>query len=279
MDREINVYAKERLEEFKGTVSDNCYNEYASQLERFISDIRSLDIAADKYEDLSKLTSSFKQVRIKEGYVLDGFQAGLPHFDSRIYLHARKEEATEFMPYDWDDYYMRRPLFFDENEEASKKLDDEVCRCFSDFDDRKFIRRPLCYWHAEKFVRPIWQDITVPFNEQGIWEAALLFIAPRLMSGYWHWIYCRITPVTSNAVLISRAHSVDDYMEYADSDLRYPTVEITSEDTAIVRFMSWGRYGLGLWELPIVKDGNSVKIEKPKEMPKKLIYYEPKFMV
>ena len=170
-------------------------------------------------------------------------------------------------------------LSLDKNEEESRKLEESVCRYFSDFDDAKFIRKSLCYWHAEKFVRPIWQDITVPFNEQGIWEAVLLFIAPRLMSGYWHWIYCRITPVTSNAVLISKAHSVDDYMEYADSDLRYPAVELTSEDTAIVRFMSWGRYGLGLWELSVVKDGDSVRIEKPKDVPKNLIYYEPKFMV
>ena len=158
----------------------------------------------------------------------------------------------------------RLTLSHDKNEEESKKLEESVCRYFSNFDDAKFIRESLCYWHAEKFVRPIWQDITVPFNEQGIWEAALLFIATRLMSGYWHWIYCSITPVTSNAVLISNAHSVDDYMEYADSDLRYPAVEITSEDTAIVSFISWGRYGLDLWELAVVKDGDSVRIESPK---------------
>ena len=43
--------------------------------------------------------------------------------------------------------------------------------------------------------------------------------------------------------------------------------------------MAWGRYGLGLWELPVVKDGDSVKIEVPKGMPKKLLYYKPEFMV
>ena len=280
LGNEYDPSSKEKLNEMKSSVSDICYNEYASQLERFICDIKSLDIADDKYEDLSKLMSSFKEVKIKDGYVLDGFQAGLPHFDSSMYLHARKKEATEFVPFDWDDFHMQWfSLSLDKNEEESKKLEASVCRYFSNFDDAKFIRKSLCYWHAEKFVRPIWQDITVPFNEQGIWEAVLLFIAPRLMSGYWHWIYCRITPVTSNAVLISKAHSVDDYMEYADSVLRYPTVEITSEDTAIVRFMSWGRYGLGLWELSVVKDGDSVRIEKPKDVPKNLIYYEPKFMV
>ena len=86
---------EERLEELKGTVSKSCYNEYASQLELFICDIKSLDIADDKYEDLSKLMSSFKQVKIKEGYVLDGFQAGLPRYDSSMYLHARKKEASD----------------------------------------------------------------------------------------------------------------------------------------------------------------------------------------
>jgi hypothetical protein len=98
------------------------------------------------------------------------------------------------------------------------------------------------------------------------------------MSGYWHWAYAMITPVTSDAVLISKVHSVDDYMDYADSDLRYPCVEIASDDTATVSFIAWGRYGLGLWELSVVKDGDSVRIENPKEVPKKLIYYEPHIM-
>ena len=167
--------------------------------------------------------------------------------------------------------------------EEDKKLEEELEQAvdiyFKPFNDAMYIRKSVCSWHAQKYVRPIWKDITVPFNEQGIWEATLLFIAPRLMSGYWHWIYCRITPVTSDSVLISKAHSVDDYMEYVKSALKYPMVEITSEDTAIVRFMAWGRYGLGLWELSVVKEGDSVKIEKPKEVPKDLIYYEPKFIV
>ena len=277
---EFDLSAQERLKEMKNNVSDRCYNEYASQLERFISDIKSLDIANDKYEDLSKLMSTFKEVKIKDGYVLDGFQAGLPHFDSSMYLHARKKEATEFVPFDWENYHRQWFLFsLDDNEEESKKLEEAVSICFKLFNDSKYIRKSVCNSHAKQFVRPIWQDINVPFNEQGIWEATLLYIAPRLMSGYWHWIYCRITPVTSDAVLISKAHSIDDYMEYAESDLRYPIVEITSDTTATVRFIAWGRYGLGLWELSVVKDGDSVRIEKPKEVPKNLIYYEPKFMV
>ena len=276
---EYDPSAKERLNEMKGSVSDTCYNEFASQLESFISDIKSLDIANAKYDDLSKLMSSFKEVKIKKGFVLDGFQSGLPIYSSCMYLHARKKEATEFVPFDWYNHQMECvSLSFAENEEERAKLEEAVCGYFKDFDDAKYIRKPLCSWHTDKFVRPIWQDITVPFNEQGIWEASLLFIAPRLMSGYWHWAYAMITPVTSDAVLISKVHSVDDYMDYADSDLRYPSVEITSDDTATVRFIAWGRYGLGLWELPVVKDGDSVRIEKPKEVPKKLIYYEPHIM-
>lgn len=278
---EYNPTSQERLKEMKNNVSDHCYNEYASQMERFISDIKSLDIADDKYEDLSRIMSSFKQVKIKKGYVLDGFQAGLPHFDSSMYLHARRKEATEFVPFDWDDHFSQMKMFeiTEEDKQHNDKIEKAAHLHFKQFNDATYIRNTLCSWHAEKYVRPIWQDITVPFNEQGIWEATLLFIAPRLMSGYWHWIYCRITPVTSDSILISRSHSVDDYMEYAESDLRYPSVEITSESTATVRFMAWGRYGLGLWELPVVKDGDSVKIEKPKEVPKSLIYYKPKYMV
>ena len=74
---EFDLSAQERLKEMKNNVSDRCYNEYASQLERFISDIKSLDIADDKYENLSKLMSTIKEVKIKDGYDIDGFQAGI----------------------------------------------------------------------------------------------------------------------------------------------------------------------------------------------------------
>lgn len=278
---EYNPDAKERLKQMKSTVSDRCYNDLASQTERFINDIKSLNIGEDKYEDLSKIMSSFKEVKIKDGYVLDGFQSGVPHFDSSMYLHARRKEGTEFIPFDWEEYHWKTPMFTitEEDKKLEERLEQEVDLYFKPFNDSMFIRKTLCSWHAKKFVRPIWKDITVPFNEQGIWEATLLFIAPRLMSGYWHWIYCRINPVTSDAVLISKSHSVDDFLDYAESNLRFPQVEITSEYTASVRFMAWGRYGLDLWELPVIKDGDSVKIEKPKEVPKHLIYYEPKFVV
>lgn len=278
---ECDPECKKKLKEMKSTVSSVCYNDLAIQTERFILDIKSLEIGDKKYEDLSKIMSSFRHIKIKDGFVLDGFQAGLPHFDSHMYLHARQKDATEFVPFDWEDYHSKMPLFVitDEDKKHEEELEKAVELYFKPFNDAMYIRNTLCYWHAEKFVRPIWQDITVPFNEQGIWEAVLLFISPRLMPGYWHWIYCGITPITSDAALISKSHSVDDYLDYVESDLRFPRVEITSEDTAAVRFMAWGWHGLDLWELPVVKDGNSVKIEKPKDVPKRLIYYEPKFVV
>ena len=104
-----------------------------------------------------------------------------------MYLHARHKEATEFVPFDWDDHFCQMKMFeiTEEDKQHNDKIEKAAHLHFKQFNDAMYIRNTLCSWHAEKYVRPIWQDITVPFNEQGIWEATLLFIAPRLMSGYW----------------------------------------------------------------------------------------------
>ena len=99
------------------------------------------------------------------------------------------------------------------------------------------------------------------------------------MSGNWHWVYCRITPVTSKSVLVSRCKTIDDYAIYLNSDFIPPKVCIESDSEATVQFTAWGWYGLDFWELKVSKDGKSVKITVGDESPKRLIYYEPSIVV
>ena len=48
----------------------------AQRMLDFIGDVRRATFENEDYEDLLLVMASFNQVRIKEGYVLDGFQAG-----------------------------------------------------------------------------------------------------------------------------------------------------------------------------------------------------------
>lgn len=268
------------LDIMKKSALTKCYNDFAGKTEEFIRLIEGLHIVEGKYKSLSPIMSCFSQVKIKDGYVLDGFQAGLPRFDSSMYLHARKECGNEFVPFDWNDYHRQRfSLSLQKNHEEAEKLEERLRLYFKDFNDSCYIRKPICSWHAEEFVRPVWQDITVPFNEDGIWEATLLYIAPRLMCGYWHWEYCKIKPITSDASLISGCKTLIDYNKIIGSDFLHPRVDILSDTTAIVKFAAWGRYGLNLWELNVTKDGESVKIDWNKDADKELIYYEPDYVV
>jgi hypothetical protein len=225
--------------------------------------------------------ASFTDVKVKDGYVLDGFQSGVPLFGSSLYLHARKENGSEFVPFDWEEYRRQCPILTISEEDKRKydEIEKAVELYFKTFDDSMYIRKPLCDWHAEKFVRPIFKDLIVPFNENGILEAVLIYLAPRFMDGYWHSIYARIDIVTSDSDFIRKCKTVDDYNRFINADILKPSVEIQSDTTAIISFAVWGYYGLNHWKLKVIKDGESVSVIKDDDSINDLLYYEPRFIV
>ena len=261
--------------------TDAPYNNVAEKMRRFMNDAKATHTRDGQYKDLSPIMASFTDVKVKDGYVLDGFQSGLPLFGSSLYLHARKENGSEFVPFDWDDYYRQRVIFTfsEEGKRKSKELEKAVELYFKTFDDSMYIRKSLCDWHAKKFVRPIFKDLIVPFNETGILEAVMLYLAPRFMDGYWHSIYARIDIVTSDSDVIRKCKTVDDYNRFTNADILKPSVEIQSETTATVSFAAWGHYGLNHWTLRVSKDGESVNVIKDDDSINDLLYYEPRFIV
>ena len=246
-----------------------------------MNDAKATHTRDGQYKDLSPIMASFTDVKVKDGYVLDGFQSGVPLFGSSLYLHARKENGSEFVPFDWDDYYRQRVIFAfsEEGKRKSKELEKAVELYFKTFDDSMYIRKSLCDWHAKKFVRPIFKDLIVPFNETGILEAVMLYLAPRFMDGFWHSIYARIDIVTSDSDFIRKCKTVDDYNRFANADILKPSVEIQSETTATVSFAAWGHYGLRHWTLRVIKDGKSVRVIKDGDSIKDLLHYKPRFIV
>ena len=167
----------------------------------------------------------------------------------------------------------------EEDKRKEEELEKAVELYFKTFDDSMYIRKPLCDWHTEKFVRPIFKDLVVPFNENGILEAVLLYLAPRFMDGYWHSIYADIDIVTSDSDFIRKCKTVNDYNRFTNADILKPSVEIQSETTATVSFAAWGYYGLNHWKLKVIKEGESVSVIKDDDSIKDLLYYEPRFIV
>ena len=275
---EYDPAVQSRLKQLKSLTSSSCYNALAEKTEKYIKSIRELKTGEDKYNDLSPIMSSFNQVRVKDGYVLDGFQSGSRH-SSHMVLHARRKEGTEYIPLKEERYGDEMHIFKAMRDDEDSPLKDWIEDSINIFDDSMYIRTTVYHAIADRLVKPIWEDIIVPFNEEGIWEAVLLYLAPRFMPGHWHWIYCHIDLVTSKSALVSRCMTIDDYALYLNSDFIPPKVYINSETEATVHFTSWGRYGLGFWELTVTKNGESVDITVSDESPKSLIYYEPKFMV
>ena len=275
---EYDPKVQSRLKQLKSLTSRACYNPLAEKMEKFLKSIKNLKTGEDKYKDLSPIMSCFSQVKVKEGYVLDGFQSG-SRYSSHMVLHARKKDGTLYIPLKEERYGDEMIIFKAMRDENDNPLKDWLEDSISLFDDSMYIRDMVYHSIAERLVKPIWEDIIVPFNEEGIWEAVLLYLAPRFMPGNWHWIYCHIDPVTSQYQLVSKCMTIDDYALYLNSDFIPPKVYIESDTEATVHFTSWGRYGLGFWELKVIKNGESVEITESEESPKSLIYYEPKFMV
>lgn len=278
---QYNPDVQKQISEMKKSASGVAYNRLAEKIKQFMDDAKAMHTNNCPYKDLSPIMSSFTDVRIKEGYILDGFQSGLPHFGSSLYLHARKEDGSEFVPFDWEEYHSQSPILTitEVDKRKEEELEKAVELYFKTFDDSMYIRKPLCDWHAEKFVRPIFKDLIVPFNENGILEAVLLYLAPRFMDGYWHSIYADIDIVTSDSDFIRKCKTVDDYNRFTNADILKPSVEIQSETTATVSFAAWGYYGLNHWKLKVIKDGESVSVIKDDDSIKDLLYYEPRFIV
>lgn len=275
---EYNTTIRVSLEDMKKCASTATYNTLAAKMNRFINEIQGLDTYNNQYENLSSIISNFTQVKIKDGYVLDGFHSGSRH-SSRVVLHARKEEGKEFTPLYAHGFRDNVTMFDALKDETDGVLREWIEENLEVFDDSMYIRTLVHYTLAEHLVKPIWEDVSVPFNEEGIWEAVLLYAAPNIMPGGWHAYYTHIDPVCNESDHISRCETLEDYVKHYESDILHPKVYIDSEDKARVFFTAWGYNGLKLHEFVVRRCGESVSIKEILPYSKYLLYYEPEIIV
>ena len=277
LGEEFNQDIQQSLSDLKQKASRNYYNALAEKAGNFAKSIREV-ISRDNYEDLSPIMSYFNQVKVKDGYVLDGFESGSFH-SSRMVLHARKAAGTIFIPLHDDKFSNESVMWKLLGNDTDATLNDWIEDNTRVFDDSMYIRTRVHYSLTKHLVKPIWDDIIVPFNEEGVWEAVLLYIAPKMMPGAWHAIMGNIYPVCSDADFINRCKTIEDYNTYTGTNALYPYVNILSENNAIVYLTAWGWYGLKSWRFNVTRRGDSVVIELAQESPESLIYYEPTIIV
>lgn len=277
LGEEFKPEVQQSLDSLKETASRTYYNALAEKADKFDKAIREV-LKDEHYENLSPIMSCFNQVKVKDGYVLDGFQSGSRH-SSRMVLHARKISGFEFIPLHNESFQNESVMWKVLEKENESILNQWIEDNKNVFDDSMYIRTRVHYSLTEHLVRPIWEDLIVPFNEEGIWEAILLYIAPKMMPGAWHAIMGHIYPVCNDADFIRRCKTLEDYRRYTGTNALYPKVSILSDNNARVYLAAWGWYGLKGWTFNVTRKGDSVEIKVESESPESLIYYKPTIIV
>ena len=229
----------------QGMLTSDIQSEYEASLQRRPESHTGsafLD-ALDKYaggkgfDDLMPLMKPLRNIRIRDGYVVDAFLCGdEDSFELRPYASAAGSE-WRYLP---------------------ELTDGKVT---PDFDDRMFIHEYLAPELCGT-VPPVEDYIECEFDRESVWEAYLLRSLGRFMpplrkgsSGWRHLILSNWYLPTEGQVDCS------DFMREPDM---YPHVTMQGEDCAVVRCPFWSpSEGLCFERIPAVRYGKGLKFGKP----------------
>ncbi len=131
----------------------------------------------DSFRNLEYVATLLPHIKIREGYILDGFRQG-DTSGSVIRLYVRQRHATKrWIPYP---NVCEKPSFLERiGINRQKKSVPQP------YDDSMYIH-DLHSYNDTKHIPPILPYFTIPFTECGITEAWLLTIAPDFMPKTWH---------------------------------------------------------------------------------------------
>ena len=212
------------------------------EMEHWLSKDNDIHLEPD---NLSALMFDFKEVRMKEDYVLDGFLTGRDAFGYAFQLHAHRKDAVEFLPPDWHVI----PGHLSEEEQLARLSQ------WEEFRDDMYIRHGIRSDDLRHlpFV-PMMSALEVPFTGRGIWEATLLLVAPHMLPCFWHAYYNAYEIICSDSNLSKRAPK----NKFIGTDITHPKVIIEGEE-ATVLFTEWGWNGLRQHMLEVRKAGDGVR--------------------
>ena len=194
--------------------------EFCEDFENFMGHLNT----SKGFDDINFITDNLNQIKIRDGYVLDGFKTwkdGAPEF--RIY-GTKKGSVVRYLPTGMV------------QEEIDDYLDNDLVRgkvpCeFPPFSDEMYIHESIPLKYAD-MVPDHMNYVSVPFTEEGVTQGWLLHILPELMTKYYLHIrdrkfifspgfkdkdgrVCQV-PVTS--VTIDGDTATVNYTYYSDED-------------------------------------------------------------
>lgn len=263
---------------------------------RFMSNIENhiKDYKLMKEDDVEWLLEPLDAISHSADIVLDAFQYGT-HWESfyQLYIHFKNAKSV-YKPYDLppesrllSDINNGYIAFDDETREIPEP---------KPYDRSMLIQDKLDIWSTDE-IPSIWDELTVPFTEVGIWQAVLLNEIRTLFPKGWHANYLRKTYVFSREDMQqivndkSRYDYTDEEIEklnaywklldmnsnfdqhkksnydrlvsYLDREDILPSVEI-SGDKAVASYYYWNDWsGFCRRCVPVERYGHSVSIGKP----------------
>lgn len=243
----------------------------ASDFEEYMDDF---DIKA--YDDLMPVVEQLPLLKIRKNYVLDFFEKGDDHgWINQPY--CRTETAFErYFPTEDEEVEEKGNYgsFFGLIKKKEPKMVKQ--KVHIPYNDTLLINDRIDFIEAED-VPPILPYFDVPFTEEGIIQAWLLYHLEDFMPKGWHMNYSRVDYVfdirriekmfpvynPEEKSSFGGRSKVRDEVFALDLEALLPTVKITG-DTAVLEYAYWNDWrGMVKSSVLVEKDGNSVKFSKP----------------
>ena len=234
------------------------------------------DFDTKAYDDLMPVVEQLPLLKIRKNYVLDFFEKGDDHgWINQPYCHT--ETAFErYFPTDVEEVEEKGnygSLFGLIKKKAPKMVKQKV---HIPYNDTLLINDRIDFREADD-VPPILPYFDVPFTEEGIIQAWLLYNLEDFMPKGWHMNYSRVDYVfdirrienmfppynPEERSSFGGRSKVRDEVFALDLESLLPTVKVTG-DTAVLEYAYWNDWrGMVKSTVKVEKDGNSVKFSKP----------------
>ena len=234
------------------------------------------DFDTKAYDDLMPVVEQLPLLKIRKNYVLDFFEKGDDHgWINQPYCHT--ETAFErYFPTDVEEVEEKGnygSLFGLIKKKAPKMVKQKV---HIPYNDTLLINDRIDFREADD-VPPILPYFDVPFTEEGIIQAWLLYNLEDFMPKGWHMNYSRVDYVfdirrienmfppynPKERSSFGGRSKVRDEVFALDLESLLPTVKVTG-DTAVLEYAYWNDWrGMVKSTVKVEKDGNSVKFSKP----------------
>ena len=234
------------------------------------------DFDTKAYDDLMPVVEQLPLLKIRKNYVLDFFEKGDDHgWINQPYCHT--ETAFErYFPTDVEEVEEKGnygSLFGLIKKKAPKMVKQKV---HIPYNDTLLINDRIDFREADD-VPPILPYFDVPFTEEGIIQAWLLYNLEDFMPKGWHMNYSRVDYVFDIRRIVNMfppynpeerssfggRSKVRDEVFALDLESLLPTVKVTG-DTAVLEYAYWNDWrGMVKSTVKVEKDGNSVKFSKP----------------